>query len=122
MYMKKLVQDLKKYWYGIIIVIIYLIVMELVFHNTCIIKALFNIDCPGCGLTRATLALLRGDIKASLHYNYACIFWWLTFILFFIDRYIKQLKIKPFPVLFIITCIITIVRYILIVVFNEPIF
>ena len=120
--MKVLQQDLKRYWYAIIIVIIYLISMELIFGHTCIFKAIFHVDCPGCGLTRATLALLKGDIKSSLHYNYTCIFWWLTFILFFIDRYIKSLKIKPFPVLFIITCIITIVRYILIVVFKTPIF
>ena len=120
--MKQLKEDLKRFWYAIVIVIIYFIVMELVFHNTCIIKAVFHIECPGCGLTRATLALLRGDIKSSLHYNYSCIFWWITFISFGIDRYIKSLKIKPFPVLFIITCIITIVRYILIVVFKTPIF
>ena len=120
--MTKLKQDLKICIVPIIIILIYLISMQLIFGYTCPIKLLFHVDCPGCGLTRATISLLKGDILKSLHYNYSCIFWWLTFILFFIDRYIKPLKIKPFPVLFIITCVITIVRYILIVVFNEPIF
>lgn len=120
--MKKLKEDIKNYWYVLLIAIIYLVVTELIFHKTCIVQILFHIDCPGCGLTRAAIALFMGDIKSSLHYNYSCIFWLLTILLFIIDRYIKPLKIKPFPVLFIITCLVTIIRYILILVFKTPIF
>jgi hypothetical protein len=29
----------------------------------------FGIPCPGCGLTRATLALLRGDFGVALHFH-----------------------------------------------------
>lgn len=120
--MSTLKKDLKNYWYAILLVILYMTITEIIFHQTCIFQILFHIDCPGCGLTRAAIALFMGDIKSSLHYNYSCIFWLLTIILFIIDRYIKPLKIKPFPVLFIITCLVTIIRYILIVVFKNPIF
>ena len=29
----------------------------------------FDVPCPGCGLTRATLALFRGDVGAALHFH-----------------------------------------------------
>ena len=35
----------------------------------CPSAALLGIPCPGCGLTRATLALLRGDLHAAFHFH-----------------------------------------------------
>ena len=36
---------------------------------TCIFKFFTGIDCPGCGLTRAALSLLEGDLRAAAGYN-----------------------------------------------------
>jgi hypothetical protein len=38
-------------------------------HATCPFKLITGIPCPGCGMGRATQAMARGDIIASLHYN-----------------------------------------------------
>jgi hypothetical protein len=35
----------------------------------CPFRALTGLWCPGCGLTRATHHLLRGDLGRALHYN-----------------------------------------------------
>ena len=52
-------------------------------------KVLTGIDCPGCGMTRAFFALLKGDLMASLAYNPALIPFLLT-----ITALLIQLKIK----------------------------
>lgn len=35
----------------------------------CPTKALFGIDCPGCGSLRMLYSLMHGDLTAALHYN-----------------------------------------------------
>ena len=35
----------------------------------CPMAGLLGIPCPGCGLTRATLALVRGDLPAAYHFH-----------------------------------------------------
>jgi hypothetical protein len=35
----------------------------------CPLAGSFGIPCPGCGLTRATLALLHGDVRGALHFH-----------------------------------------------------
>ena len=104
-------KDLQQIKYALIPLTIYCIVMQLVFKTVCPLKAFFNIDCPTCGLTRATIALLKGDIRASIIFNPTAIFWLISIILFIIDRYIYKLKINVFPTCFIITSIITITWY-----------
>ncbi len=36
---------------------------------TCSVKSLLGVECPGCGMQRAFIALLRGDLKESLSLN-----------------------------------------------------
>lgn len=35
----------------------------------CPLAGTFGVPCPGCGLTRATLALLHGDVRAALRFH-----------------------------------------------------
>jgi len=40
---------------------------------TCPSRSFLHMDCPGCGLQRSFLALLKGNITQSLHYHPAII-------------------------------------------------
>ncbi len=33
----------------------------------CFYKKYFGVDCPGCGMQRSLVALLKGDLLESLH-------------------------------------------------------
>lgn len=48
----------------------------------CPMASSFGVPCPGCGLTRATLALFHGDVHGALHFH--PLVWLLTplFVLF----------------------------------------
>lgn len=41
----------------------------LFFFYRCPFRALFGISCPCCGMTRALLAALRGDLAAAFQYH-----------------------------------------------------
>ena len=64
----------RKLLIGLIILaggILYLKVISPTFniHIPCIFKTITGLDCPGCGLTRASLALLDGDLYQAFRYN-----------------------------------------------------
>jgi hypothetical protein len=37
--------------------------------SLCLIKNIFGVECPGCGMTRALVYLLHGDLPSALHSN-----------------------------------------------------
>lgn len=43
------------------------------YKTICPFKLISGLPCPGCGMGRASLALLHGNITQSLYYNLLCI-------------------------------------------------
>lgn len=45
------------------------IIRKFVFGGGCLMKDLFNVPCPSCGMSRAFLSLMLFDIKAAFHFH-----------------------------------------------------
>lgn len=62
----------------------------------CLFRSITGLECPGCGNSRAALALLRLDIAAAFGYNplFFVEFFYLAWVLFHCTR--AYLKGKPF--------------------------
>ncbi len=55
----------------------------------CLFKTAFNFDCPGCGLQRSGIALLKGDVLGSLQMYPALLPMLLFFAFLFLANRIK---------------------------------
>jgi hypothetical protein len=68
------------------------------FYPQCPFHQLFNLQCPGCGTTRALVAMLHGDIAAAIHFNaLAATFFPLaaSYAIFTYEKYLKREPIRP---------------------------
>lgn len=57
----------------------------------CMMLRVTGLYCPGCGGTRAVMALLRGDIIGSLMYHPAVLYGVVLFLVFFVSQTLMRL-------------------------------
>jgi hypothetical protein len=38
-------------------------------ETVCLSMRVFNLECPGCGMTRAFMHLIHGDVEGAIDYN-----------------------------------------------------
>ena len=94
--MKKSLSQDDYIYYSLIIAIIILIVFYLTFGKyisvpECYIYKNYNIFCPGCGCTRAFLAMIRGDFLESIKQNSAVLFTSIITIIYLISQTISRI-------------------------------
>jgi len=63
--MQELIELVKKYWIGLVLFFITMIIMNIIFGSVCYSTLLFGIPCPFCGMTRATILMLTGHFRES---------------------------------------------------------
>jgi hypothetical protein len=62
----------------------------------CLIKAVFKINCPTCGIQRSIIALLQGKLADSFSYYPPLFFILFFFLLLFINKHVNFLAEKKF--------------------------
>ena len=65
------------------------------FYPQCPFHQLLNLQCPGCGATRALAELLHGDLAAAIHFNALVIAVFPLAAAYGIFAYAKYLKREP---------------------------
>lgn len=107
---KEWIELLKKYWVGIVLFIIVMIIMNLIFGTVCFSTILFGIPCPACGITRAALLLLTGHFRESFQMHPLLLLVILGFIIYPIIK--NKLKNYGFFVkIYVIICILIFVSF-----------
>ena len=84
-------KSLKKDIINIIILIIIIILVATCYK--CPTRYLFGIPCPGCGMTRALLALITLDVERAMYYHPLCIMVVIVGMIFAFD-YLKVIKMS----------------------------
>ena len=80
---------------------------------TCYFKYYLGIDCPGCGIQRSFIALLKGNLSDSIHYHAALIPFIMTLILLLVQLKIKHVHGGKWVMwAFITTTSITVIQFI----------
>lgn len=79
----------------------------------CIFHKLTNFYCPGCGMTRAFISLIRLNLYQAFRYNMLVIIYIPFFIIYGINKYILKNKYKIPRFIFYILLVITILFAIL---------
>lgn len=80
----------------------------------CFFKSHFGIDCPGCGMQRSFISLLKGNVMESFQYHLALIPFIITIVLLIIQLKIKHQNGGKWVMwAFIATSVITIVQFII---------
>ena len=98
----------------VLTLLIIVIVLFLYFSGIgCIYRYFLNSPCPGCGITRAVICLLKLDFKGAFEYNYMVYSLPVLYLMFLTDGKLFKKKLLNNIIIFLI-CFLFIIRYIMI--------
>ena len=109
---QRLLQDIKNYYIGVLIFILYSIVVRHIFHVFCPQLIITGIPCAGCGMTRAIYYILTGHFQRGMDLNPAAPLWIIWFMLGAIERYVIGRNRKWILYLLACVCVVTLLIYV----------
>jgi len=109
--LKKIYLDVNKAKWVILGIILFYFLLMQVTYSTCPLIMTTGIPCPFCGMTRAGIALLKGEFFLAFKLN-PCIYGVLFLVIaFFVVRYFMDKSISVLKPMFIGFILITIAVY-----------
>ncbi len=105
-----LVKDIRNYHIGFILIGIYFLVMRKWFYSSCPSVVLTGFPCPGCGMTRAMILILKGRFAGAWRLHPFSYVWLIYGVVFLSRRYIFQKECR------------SILKYLLIIVVGMVLF
>ena len=87
-------KDIRQYGPGILMAVLLYFLFHGLFGAFCPSLLITGFPCPGCGMTRAVIYLLKGQFSRSWALNPAAVLWMAWFFLSAYNRYIKGGKLK----------------------------
>ena len=107
----RILQDLKKYKWLLIGIGVYYVIVKERFHAFCPLVIITGFPCPGCGMTRAVMYMLQGQVERSWNLNPLAIGWILLAIWFVFRRYWCGKKVNELKILFAIIIVLMVLSY-----------
>lgn len=104
-------RDLYRVRYALILFFVYAIPAQLIFHTICPFAILTGFPCPGCGLTRAGLCLLKGQFFAAWEIHPLIYLWAILLLCLIIFRYVLDKNSFPVFPTAVITSLATLIYY-----------
>ena len=74
--------------YLLLLLLLYFVLVYILFNMlgiTCVFLEILGLPCPGCGMTRAALSLVKFDIVSAAKYNITVFFMPYVFVYVFFD-------------------------------------
>lgn len=105
-------KDIRQFWGAVVVFVVYYLISHAAFDAFCPFLVVTGFPCAGCGLTRAGLYLLQGNIvkAASINPSIFIVILFLLYCGYF--RYIRGTKIKGFSVALGVLVAVTLAIYI----------
>lgn len=86
--------DIKQYGIAGVLLFIYTVVVNLVFHAFCPLVIFCGLPCPGCGITRAAVCIVTGRWRQAWRLNPVIFPIVLTALYFAWNRYLLGIRAK----------------------------
>ena len=110
-------REIKNTLPAIAIIAIAVVICTILFDGFCLFRLMSGIPCPGCGLTRAAILLLKGHAAESFNMHPMLIPFLFILLIYFMEKYYidneKPSKAKGLKVTYIYGCIVAIAMIIL---------